>query len=99
MWIVTARAAIVFCAALLSAFCAMAAEEPKPVKSGLVPADWAYELPEGVTRRETTYYSDDVPCFAVLFFPKGFTTTSKTPGIVLGQGWAGVHNSIEKYGA
>jgi len=100
MWIVTARAAIVFCAALFSAFCATAAnDDPKPVKSGLVPADWAYELPEGVTRREATYYSDDVPCFAVLFFPKGYSTTAKTPGIVLGQGWAGVHNSIEKYGA
>jgi uncharacterized protein len=71
----------------------------KPVKSGLTPADWEYELADGVTRREVTYYSDDVACFAVLFFPKGYATSGKTAGVVLGQGWAGTHYSIEKYGA
>jgi hypothetical protein len=34
-----------------------------------------------------------------MFFPKGFSAKSKTPGVVLGQGWAGTHFSIEKYGA
>jgi dienelactone hydrolase len=68
-------------------------------KRGLEPADWVYKLPEGVTRRESTYYSDDVPCYAMLFFPKGFSTTGKTPAVVLGQGWASTHFSIEKYGA
>jgi uncharacterized protein len=102
--IVTAQAAFVrlvtLLLALLGAFGAQAAADAgKPVKAGLVPADWAYELPEGVTRRESTYYSDDVPCYAVLFFPKGFSTATKTPGIVLGQGWASTHYSIEKYGA
>ena len=100
----TAQAALVKLVALFAVLCAMctnvgAAEEPKPVKAGLVPADWAYQMPEGVTRREVTYYSDDVACFAVMFYPKNFSATAKTPGIVLGQGWAGVHNSIEKYGA
>jgi dienelactone hydrolase len=75
------------------------AEEKKPVKGGLEPADWAYKLGDGVVRREVTYYSDDVPCYAVLFFPKNYSTTAKTPGVVLGQGWAGTHFSIEKYGA
>src|SRR5262245_48952025 len=75
------------------------AEEKKPVKGGLEPADWAYKLGDGVVRREVTYYSDDVPCYAVLFFPKNYSTTGKTPGVVLGQGWAGTHFSIEKYGA
>jgi dienelactone hydrolase len=56
-------------------------------------------LPPGVTRREVTYYSDGVPCFALMFFPKGFSPSGKTPGIVLGQGWAGTHVSIAKYGA
>jgi len=97
---VTAKAAIVLGVALLSAFCAAAGpDDAKHVKSGLEPADWAYRLPEGVTRRESTYYSDDVPCYATVFFPKGFSTSSKTPGIVLGQGWGGTHYSIEKYGA
>ena len=71
----------------------------KPVKSGLTPADWEYKLADGVTRREVTYYSDDVACFAVLFLPKNHSADSKTPGVVLGQGWAGTHYSIEKYAA
>ena len=57
----------------------------KPVKSGLTPADWEYKLADGVTRREVTYYSDDVACFAVLFLPKNHSADSKTPGVVLGQ--------------
>ena len=63
--IVTAQAAfarfVMLLCALLGAYGAHAAADAgKPVKAGLVPADWAYELPEGVTRRESTYYSDDV---------------------------------------
>ena len=75
------------------------ASPAKPIKSGLDPVDWAYQLADGVTKREVTFYSDDVACFAVLFFPKNYSTTGKTPGVVLGQGWTGTHNSIEKYGA
>jgi dienelactone hydrolase len=98
--IVIIRAAVVGVVALLSVFGAIAGPgDPKPIKSGLEPADWAYDVPEGVTRRETTYYSDDVPCYATMFYPKGFSTAGKTPAIVLGQGWAGTHFSIEKYGA
>src|SRR4030095_8313876 len=52
-----------------------------------------------VTTREVTYYSDGIGCYAKLFFPKGFSASAKLPGVVLGQGWAGTHFSIEKYGA
>ncbi|MBB6093487.1 hypothetical protein HNQ60_002368 [Povalibacter uvarum] len=76
---------------------AMAADAP--IKRGLTQQDWAYKLAEGVTTREVTYYSDGVACYAKLFFPKNFSTDKKLPGVVLGQGWAGYHNSIEKYGA
>lgn len=85
------------CAVLLAPFAT--AQDRKAVKSGLTPDDWAYTLADGVTRREVTYYSDDVACYAVLFLPKDFSTSGKTPGVVLGQGWAGAHYSIEKYGA
>lgn len=61
--------------------------------------DFAYALADGVTTREVTYFSDDVACYAKLFFPKGFTPTSKLPAVVLAQGWTGTHASIEKYGA
>ena len=73
--------------------------QEKKIKTGLTREDWAYKLAEGVTAKEVTYYSDGVPCYAKLFFPKGFSATGKTPGVVLGQGWAGTHFSIEKYGA
>src|SRR5262245_57919830 len=76
----------------------VAAQENK-IKSGLTPEDWAYKMAEGVTAKEVTYYSDGVGCYAKIFYPKGFSTSGKTPGVVLGQGWAGTHFSIEKYGA
>ncbi len=73
--------------------------QEKKVKTGLWPEDWKYTLAEGVTTKEVSYYSDGVQCYAKIFFPKGFSPGGKTPGIVLGQGWAGTHFSIEKYGA
>lgn len=73
--------------------------QEKKIKTGLTPEDWAYKLAGGVTSKEVTYYSDGVGCYAKVFFPKEFSTTGKTPGVVLGQGWAGTHFSIEKYGA
>jgi dienelactone hydrolase len=73
----------------------------KPVeKRGLGPVDYAYVMPEGVTTKEIVYYSEGVPCYGKIFFPKGFNPqTSKLPAVVLGQGWAGSHVSIEKYAA
>jgi uncharacterized protein len=73
--------------------------QEKKIKTGLTSDDWRYKLADGVVTKEVTYYSDGVGCYAKLFFPKGFSASSKTPGIVLGQGWAGTHFSIEKYGA
>lgn len=78
---------------------AVASGQDNKIKTGLTKEDWAYKLAEGVTSKEVTYYSDGVACYAKIFFPKGFTAAGKTPGIVLGQGWAGTHFSIEKYAA
>ncbi len=74
----------------------------KPVaKTGLGPEDYAYTMPEGVTVKEVAYYSDGVACYAKIFYPKGFDPNAKPgrPAVVMGQGWAGSHVSIEKYGA
>jgi uncharacterized protein len=73
----------------------------KPMKTGLGPEDYAYVMPEGVTTKEIAYYSDGVACYAKIFFPKGFDASAKPglPAVVLGQGWAGTHVSIEKYAA
>lgn len=74
-------------------------QEAPPVKPGLTEEDWAYSLPDGVEHKETTYYSDDIACFALIFYPKDFDPNGKTPAIVLGQGWTGTHHSIAKYAA
>jgi hypothetical protein len=74
----------------------------KPVtKTGLGPADYAYVMPEGVTAKSVVYWSDGVACYARLFLPKGFDPAKAGgyPAVVLGQGWAGTHVSIEKYAA
>jgi dienelactone hydrolase len=86
-------------AALLGCLATDTFAQEKKLKTGLWPEDWVYKLAEGVTTREVTFYSDGVGCYGKIFFPKGFSTTGKTPGIVLGQGWAGNHFSIEKYAA
>lgn len=70
-----------------------------PMKGGLGPADYAYVMPEGVTTKEVTYYSDGVACYAKIFYPKGFDPNGSTPAVVMGQGWGGTHVSIEKYAA
>lgn len=84
---------------LLCSLALIATAQDKPLKSGLTPEDWAYKIADGVTAKEVTYFSDGVACYAKLFYPKGFSASGKTPGVVLGQGWAGTHFSIEKYGA
>src|SRR4030095_10081833 len=89
--------AILLTTLLISATSSLAQE--KKIKTGLTKEDWAYKLAPGVTSKEVTYYSDGVGCYAKIFFPKGFSASGKTPGVVLGQGWAGSHFSIEKYGA
>jgi dienelactone hydrolase len=78
---------------------ASSSAQEKKIKTGLTKEDWAYKLAQGVTSKEVTYYSDGVGCYAKIFFPKSFSANGKTPGVVLGQGWAGTHFSIEKYGA
>jgi dienelactone hydrolase len=86
-------------AALLCAAVVAASGQEKKPKTGLFPEDWKYTLAPGVTEREVTYYSDGTACYAKIFFPKAFSAQGKTAGVVLGQGWAGTHFSIEKYGA
>lgn len=96
---ITTALAIFFLLCLSLAIPAQDKPPEKKLKMGLWPADWVYKLADGVTTREVTFYSDGIACYGKIFFPKGFSITDKTPGIVMGQGWAGNHFSIEKYGA
>lgn len=79
----------------------MNAQQPakKPIKSGLTDADRAYTMPVGVTAKEVTYYSEQVACYGKIFFPKGYSAEGKTPGIVLANGWCGLHDTLEKFAA
>ena len=68
-------------------------------QGGTQPQDWPYRLPEGVTTRQVTFYSDGTACYAKLFFPKDYNTKGKTPAVVLGHGFNAISIGIEKYGA
>jgi len=83
---------------LLAAMAALNGQEKK-IKTGLTWEDYAYEMPSGVSTREIVYYSDGIACYGKIFFPPGFSAKARRPGVVLGQGWAGTHYSIEKYAA
>jgi dienelactone hydrolase len=67
---------------------------------GTQPRDWNYDLPEGVTTRQITFYVDGgTPAYGKLFFPKGFTTTAKYPAVAVGHGINALSIGIEKYAA
>jgi dienelactone hydrolase len=74
-------------------------KEGHTVQNGLRPADYEYALGDGVTVKEAVYFSEGIACYAKIFFPKGFDPKAKPgiPAVVLGQGYAGSHVSIEKY--
>jgi cephalosporin-C deacetylase-like acetyl esterase len=73
--------------------------QTQKLKTGLWPEDWAYKLAPGVTSKSIVYYSDGTACYGKIFYPKDFSAQGKTAGVVLGQGWARFHFSIEKYAA
>ncbi|MEP7270507.1 MAG: dienelactone hydrolase family protein [Acidobacteriota bacterium] len=66
---------------------------------GTLSEDWLFELPEGVTSRQVTFYSDGTPCYGRLFFPKGFRSQGKWPGVVVGHGINAQAVGIERYAA
>lgn len=68
-------------------------------ENGTEPEDWRYELPEGITTKQVTYYSDDTACYAKMFYPKDFDPSKKYPGVVLGHGTNAISIALEKYGA
>jgi dienelactone hydrolase len=66
---------------------------------GTQPEDWLFSLPDGVTTRQITFYSDGAPCYGRVFFPKGFTTRKKWPVVIVGHGINAQAVGIEKYAA
>lgn len=69
-------------------------------EGGTQPRDWNYDLPEGVTTRQVTFYVDGgTPLYGKMFFPRGFTARGKWPAVVVGHGVNALSIGIEKYGA
>ena len=69
-------------------------------EGGTQPRDWNYDLPEGVSTRQVTFYVDGgTPLYGKLFLPRGFSTRGKWPAVVVGHGINALSIGIEKYGA
>ena len=67
---------------------------------GTQPQDWSYQLPDGVSTRQVTFYAGGgTPLYGKIFFPPDFTSTGKTPAIVVGHGINALSIGIEKYAA
>jgi len=59
----------------------------------------AAELLDGVTAREVTFFSEAVQCYGKLFTPKGFSTETRAPAVVLAPAPGDTAASIEEYAA
>ena len=69
-------------------------------EGGTQPRDWDYNLPDGVTTRQITFYVDGgTPLYGKLFFPKGFKASDRRPAVVVGHGINALSIGIEKYAA
>ena len=69
-------------------------------EGGTQPRDWNYDLPEGITTRQVTFYVDGgTPLYGKMFFPRGFNARGKWPAVVVGHGINALSIGIEKYGA
>ena len=67
---------------------------------GTQPRDWNYDLAEGVTTRQVTFYVDGgTPLYGKLFFPKGSRRAARYPAVVVGHGINALSIGIEKYAA
>src|SRR5215471_434234 len=66
---------------------------------GTQPEDWIFNLPDGVTTRQITFYSDGSPCYGRIFFPKGFNVRGKWPVVIVGHAINAQAVGIEKYAA
>lgn len=75
------------------------AQEADPIKSRLYPEDYVYTMPDGVSAKEVTWYSEGIACWGKIFYPRDFSESGSFPGVVLAHGWTGTHVSLEKYAA
>ena len=68
-------------------------------RGGTDPLDWRYELAEGVLVKQVTFYSNEQPVYAKIFYPVDFAPEGRWPAVALGHGYNAISIAIEKYGA
>jgi len=67
---------------------------------GTQPRDWNYDLPDGVTTRQVTFYvGGGTPLYGKLFLPRQFSPRGRWPAVVVGHGINALSIGIEKYAA
>ena len=83
-----------------AAFHTQATDADMKREGGTQPRDWAYDLPDGVTTRQVTFYKDGgTPLYGKLFLPKTFSTRGSWPAVAVGHGINALSIGIEKYAA
>ena len=68
--------------------CPVAAQPSKPIV-----------IPDGVTPKDVTFFSEAIQCSAKIFIPKGFTADGKAAAVVLAPAPGETAGSVEKYAA
>ena len=54
-------------------------------------------IPEGVTAKDIHFYSEGIQCYGKIFMPKGLSSESRLPAVVLAPGWGETAGSIERF--
>src|SRR5215471_708370 len=56
-------------------------------------------LPDGVSSKDVTFYSEGVQCYGKVFMPAGFNADSKAPAVIVAPGWGELASSVEPIAA
>ena len=76
------------------------ASDPKWKRDATLPEDWAYNLGDGVSTKQVSFYVDGgTRLQAKIFYPKGFDPKASYPAVAVAHGINALAVGIEKYAA
>jgi len=61
------------------------------------PAIASTSLPDGISTKDVTFYSEGIQCHGRIFLPRGFGADSKIPAVVVAPGWGKIESSVESF--
>lgn len=75
--------------------------DPKWKRDVTLPEDWTYDVPQGVTIKQVSFYVDGgTRLYGKVFYPKDFNPkTTRYGGVVVGHGINAISLGIEKFAA